>query len=127
MINRVLFLLLVFFLVTACDDTQRRLNMINGEWEGTVLLEEGDSLPVNPKMLGFTFDQDQKTYTFRSTLNYQEAGTFYIQTKYLFTKDSLNQEQTEKGVEILQITTDSLYLKMEDNGKERIMKLRKVE
>lgn len=127
MIFRYLYAIVLLFLVTtACDNSQRKLKLINGAWEGVLLTEKGDSVPIDPKVLGFTFDQENKTYSYQSTLNYKEAGTFYIQTKYLFTRDTLHTTAEEKGVEIMQLSADSLHIKMMDNGKERLMKLRKL-
>ena len=123
MILRLLLISLISLGLYACNGNQRKLNLLEGEWQGTLLLEEGDSVAIDPAELGFSFQQDEKTYTYRSTLNYKEAGSYYIQTKYLFTKDTLEAASKEKGVEILELSADSLHLKMIEEGKERIMKL----
>lgn len=124
---RYTFFILVFWGLFSCDSQQRKMNLIDGKWQGTLLLEQGDSVPINPAELSFTFDQFARTYTYNSTLNYQEAGNFYLQTKYLFTSDTLKANPTEKGVEIVRLSQDSLHLRMEEKGRERIMKLVKVE
>ncbi|MDX2068134.1 MAG: lipocalin family protein [Haliscomenobacter sp.] len=93
-----------------------------GEWQAVVISQEGDSLLIDPKVVQFTFNKNEG-YTFKSTLNYQESGTYYILNKRLFTIDTLNRASTEKSVEILLLTPDSLHLKMSDAGKGRMMKL----
>ena len=93
-----------------------------GEWQAVVISQEGDSLLIDPKVVQFTFNKNEG-YTFKSTLNYQESGTYYILNKRLFTIDTLNRASTEKSVEILLLTPDSLHLKMSDAGKGRLMKL----
>lgn len=123
MILRLLLISLIALVLSACNGNQRKLNLLEGEWQGTLLLEEGDSVAIDPAELGFSFQQDEKIYNYRSTLNYQEAGSYYIQTKYLFTRDTLQPTSREKGVEILKLSGDSLHLKMMEQGKERIMKL----
>lgn len=126
MILRYILFSLVFFSFFSCDTNQRKMNLIDGQWQGAVLLEQGDSVLVDPNDLKFTFDQEDKTYTYQSTLNYREAGNFYIQTKYLFTEDTLQANPLEKSVEILQLDADSLHIKMMDKGRERVMKLAKI-
>jgi hypothetical protein len=123
MMLRLLLFSLIAFGLHACSGNQRKLNLLEGEWQGTLLLEEGDSVAIDPAELGFSFQQDGKVYTYRSTLNYKEAGSYYIQTRYLFTRDTLPSVSKEKGVEILKLSADSLHLKMMEQGKERIMKL----
>ncbi len=93
-----------------------------GEWQAIAISQEGDSLQIDPKVVQFTFNKDEG-YTFKSTLNYHESGTYYILDKRLFTLDTLNRASTEKAVEILLLTPDSLHLKMSDAGKGRLMKM----
>ena len=44
----------------------------------------------------------------------------------LYTLDTVNKASSEKAVQIEMLTCDSLYLKMDANGSERIVKLYKV-
>lgn len=127
MILRYILISLTFLSFFSCDTNQRKMNLIDGEWQGTLLLEQGDSVPIDPAELGFTFDQEDRTYTYHSTLNHREAGDFYIQTKYLFTVDTLKANPLEKSVEILKLNADSLHLKMMEKGRERLLKLVKTE
>lgn len=111
-------------LAAACGDSYK--DMISGKWQATEVLEGNKPMDnVNPEMINFYFDNDHH-YTYQGTLKYKEAGTYYIQSKYLYTIDTVNQASTEKAVEIVKLTEDSLHIKMNDAGKEQIMKLVKV-
>ena len=119
------FVIVAFLIFVGLSCAPYRQNDLIGEWQAISITQEGDSLEIDPKIVKFTFNKDEG-YTFRSTLNYQESGTYYIINKQLFTMDTLNRASTEKIVEILQLSPDSLNLKMNDAGKERLMKLKKV-
>ena len=110
-------------IVLSCDPMKNEL--LVGQWQAFEILEEGETLSIDPAEITITFSEDE-SYTYKSTLNYQEAGNYYIDSKYLFTMDTVNQASTEKAVEILQLSPDSLVLKMNEGTKERILKLIKV-
>ncbi|RME96631.1 MAG: hypothetical protein D6772_11685 [Bacteroidetes bacterium] len=95
-----------------------------GEWQAISLIEEGDSLAVNLADIGFTFTPDGG-YTFRSTLNYVEAGTYRLDGPFLFSTDTTRPVQQEKAVKIISLTPDSLQLQMQEKGKTRILWLSK--
>jgi len=116
-------LLGIFSFLSSCGSIDNEL--IIGSWEGVRVLEEGEELGVNPKEISFYFGKNE-SYRYESTLNYKEAGSYYIESSYLFTTDTVNQASTEKAVEILLLSPDSLHIKMDDNGKERILKLVKI-
>lgn len=119
-----LFLVLVLSSFFACSPYRQR--DLVGEWQAVSITQEGDSLTIDPKVVQFTFSKNEG-YTFNSTLNYHESGTFYVLNKRLFTMDTLNRASTEKAVEILLLTPDSLHIQMSDNGKNRLMKLVKLD
>ena len=116
-------LLGIFSFLSSCGSIDNEL--IIGSWEGVRVLEEGEELGVNPREISFYFGKNE-SYRYESTLNYKEAGSYYIESSYLFTTDTVNQASTEKAVEILLLSPDSLHIKMDDNGKERILKLVKI-
>jgi hypothetical protein len=107
----------------ACSPNSEK--MLQGQWQGVAVLENGDSLAIDPALIRMSFDE-QNGYAFASTLNYREAGTFYADARYLYTTDTLNQATTEKAVEIVKLTADSLFLKMNEAGRERLLKLVKL-
>lgn len=95
---------------------------LQGEWQAVTITEEGTPLAVDPSLIRLQFT-DQEAYVYQSTLNYREAGSFYVDGNYLFTRDTLNQASTEKAVEILKLGPDTLQLKMMDGEKERLLTL----
>ena len=103
---------LVLFLLT-CSPVQDEL--IVGSWQAISVEEEGAQLALDPSQIKLAFTEND-TYTYESTLNYREAGSYFVDAKYLYTTDTVNQASTEKAVEIVLLTADSLSLKMNDNG-----------
>ena len=93
-----------------------------GKWQASSLMEDGMPIPVPPSEVGFEFFNNGY-YNFRSTLNYLEAGTFSVKGSLLYTMDTLNEASSEKSVQILALTKDSLFLKMNAEGKLQLVKL----
>jgi hypothetical protein len=124
MLKKSVFLFSLLITVAACD-TGLDPTLIQGKWEGTSVLEEGEPLPVDVSEIQFEF-RDNNEYEYSSTLKYKEAGTYYMEDNYLFTTDTFNQASTEKVVEIVLLDGDSLHLKMKEQGQERILKLRRL-
>ena len=98
---------------------------LHGKWQAAIILEEGDSLAVDPSNIKFQFDEN-KYYQFESTLNYKEAGTYYLDDVYLYTTDTFNNASSEKVVEVLLLNEDSLHILMNEQTKERVLKLVKT-
>ena len=92
---------------------------LKGKWTAVQLTEEGDSLKVNLDEITLNFKE--KGYDFTSTLNYKEEGIYKVQKKYLTTLDSLNEGTVEKVVEITKLQNDSLFIRMNEAGKERLL------
>lgn len=93
-----------------------------GEWRAVHLVEGHDSVAIDLSTVGFSFTAEGD-YTFRSTLDYHEAGTYRLDGPYLFTTDTVNQLSTEKAVEIQQLANDSLVLLMNEAGRDRVLVL----
>ncbi|MCF8243702.1 MAG: lipocalin family protein [Saprospiraceae bacterium] len=117
-------LILLPLLLVACGNVQEK--KLVGKWQAISLIEDGMPIPVPPSEVGFEFSP-QGYYNFRSTLNYKEAGTFYVSGSLLFTMDTLNEASTEKSVQILDLTKDSLFIRMNDEGRQRIVKLGRLQ
>jgi hypothetical protein len=110
-------------LSTACSSPYSAEDL-QGQWTGIYLAENGQPLPeVDPEELSFSFTENG--YRYQGNLNYREAGSYTLEPPYLYTTDTLNQATTEKTVEILQLSSDSLHLRMMENGAERVLKLYK--
>jgi len=115
-----LFLLLIFVL-SSCGGIDKE--QLKGNWTAVELTEEGDSLKVNLDEITLNFKD--KGYDFTSTLNYKEAGTYSLEKNLLMTLDSLNEGTIEKVVEITKLQNDSLFIRMNEAGKERILVMTK--
>ncbi len=97
-----------------------------GKWQAYFISEGGETLNLDYTPVNFEFTNDGY-YSFNSTVDYKEAGTYYINGTLLFTLDTVNTASSEKAVQIEALTSDSLILKMMANGKDKLMKLKKVE
>jgi len=112
------------FLIVGCTSPYAK-DDLQGQWTGTYLEENGSPLmEVDPAELSFSFTENG--YQYQGNLNYREAGSYTLDPPYLYTTDTLNQATTEKTVEILLLSTDSLHLRMMENGAERVLKLTKA-
>ena len=116
--------MLLPILLGACSNIQEK--KLLGKWQASSLMEDGMPMPVTPSEVGFEFFE-KGYYHFRSTLNYREAGIFSVNGSLLYTMDTINEASTEKSVQILNLTKDSLFLKMNADGKLRIVKLFRLE
>jgi len=112
--------IVAILLLVACSNGQEK--KLVGQWQAASLLEDGMPIPVPPAEVGFEFFNNGY-YHYRSTLNYREAGTFSVKGNLLFTLDTVNEASTEKSVQILDLTADSLFLKMNAEGKMQVVKL----
>lgn len=118
-------LIIIFLITIVISCSTPKQNLLVGNWQAIELLEGGMPVDADIEVVRFYFDP-QNQYQYHGTLNYKEAGTYYVDDPHLFTTDTINQATTEKAVEIMQLTEDSLAIKMNDSGKERIMKLVKM-
>lgn len=115
-----LILFSLVLLMGACKQYEE--DLLSGTWTGSAILEEQLPLEIEPSDIKLVLAPNGN-YRYESTLNYQEAGTFYLDQQYLYTMDTLNQASTEKAVEIILLTQDSLHLRMNEAGKERLLKM----
>lgn len=116
-------LLVLALLLVGCTGLQDR--KLLGKWQGASILEDGMPLPVPPSEIGFEFFKNGY-YHYRSTLNYKEAGTYILNGSLLLTLDTINEASTEKVVQIIGLSDDSLKIKMNNEGKDLLLTLAKV-
>ena len=95
-----------------------------GTWEAVALTEEGKSLSINLQEIKLSFEA--QTYLFESTLQYKEAGNYRLQSNLLLTQDTLKENVLEKGIEISRLSKDSLFLRMNEQGRERLLTMVKI-
>jgi hypothetical protein len=103
---------------------EREDAQLMGEWEAVQVLEKGDSLLLDPAEVGFSFLPDNR-YSYRSTLRYQEAGTWRYDNGFLFAQDTTRDGSAERIVAVEKLTADSLVLRMRADTTEHIMTLLK--
>ncbi|MFM8451134.1 MAG: hypothetical protein ACKOAY_13595 [Haliscomenobacter sp.] len=115
-------ILLIMGLVR-CHPFQKRALL--GHWGGTSLTAQGDSLALDPSDIHLTF-LSKNRYEFLGTLKYKEQGTFRLEGNLLYTLDTSRAKAKEKAVEILMLSKDSLHFRMNEDGQERILKLKKL-
>lgn len=118
-----LIVILGIVFLSSCSSVEE--DLLVGDWQATEIIEEGQTLPVNLEEIKLSFGSND-FYLFNSTLNYEEAGSYFLDSKYLFTTDTVNHASSEKAVEVIKLTSDSLVLKMNDSGKERLLRLSKM-
>ncbi|MCB0630577.1 MAG: hypothetical protein R2824_35720 [Saprospiraceae bacterium] len=115
-----LIFLLLIIVASACKKYEE--DLLSGTWSGSAILEDQQPLGIEPSDIKLTLEPNGN-YHYESTLNYKEAGTYYMDQQYLYTMDTLNQASTEKAVEIIMLTQDSLHIRMNEAGKERLLKM----
>ncbi|MBR9922823.1 MAG: hypothetical protein GYB31_18505 [Bacteroidetes bacterium] len=101
-------------------------SILLGNWQAVNIEEEGNALKVDPGVVKFNF-KENGNYTFSSTLNYREAGSWNLEGNILYTLDTVNQQSVEKAVQVLHLSTDSLSIKMNRNDNSRIIELKKTQ
>lgn len=107
--------------LASCGGIQKE--ELKGKWTAVQLTEEGDSLKVNLEEITLNFWENG--YDFTSTLNYKESGIYQLKDNLLITLDSINEGQTEKVVEITKLQNDSLFIRMNEAGKERLLVMKR--
>ncbi len=115
----------LLFLIMSVFSCQKQPNIdLTGTWKAIELTQEGDSLEIDLGEVSFKFMENGR-YQFNSTLKYKEAGTYHIDGPFLFSTDTTQNILHEKAVEIIQLSGDTLILRMEELDKERVMVLKK--
>ncbi len=92
-----------------------------GNWQAVEMTEGKDTFEFDLSEVKLNFAANKK-YSYQGNLNNVEAGSYHTIGKMLYTKDTLISSE-EKAVEIIQITKDSLILKMQAEGKIRNLKM----
>ncbi len=124
---RAILLLVTGTLLWASCETFFPERMLRGQWQALVVLEEGDTLPVDPSEIRLSFDEAGH-YTYHSTLNYREAGYYHLKGDLLYTRDTTHADTTlERIVRVPILTEDSLVLDMRTpDQKARVIRFRKI-
>jgi hypothetical protein len=115
-------LLVLALLLFRCGE--REDARLLGKWQATQVLQRGDSLLLDPAEVGFSFLPNNR-YAYRSTLRYEEAGTWRFDNGFLFAQDTTRAAVAERIVAVEKLTSDSLVLRMRADTTERVMTLLK--
>jgi len=95
-----------------------------GTWQAVSIEIDGELIEVDLSEVKISFDK-KGGYNYSSTLNYRESGFYQIDSKFLFTMDTLNEDSAEKKVEIIDFSQEFISLKMQEGKEERLMKFKK--
>ena len=111
----------LLFLFISFSSCSRFTEMqIQGNWIAAEVLQNNLPMENLPKEeIQLTFDNGK--YEYNGTLKYKEAGHYSISTPYLYTTDTLKGKNEEKVVEILNLASDSLELRMMQGEDELIL------
>lgn len=99
---------------------------IVGNWQAIEVTEQDSVLTLPLAEVKMRFSKDKK-YTFESTLNYKEAGTYQLQNNMLFLKDTTPNNIPKKVIKINYLANDSLIVEMKATTNTRLLKLVKIQ
>ena len=114
-----LFIFLGFACGSGIDKTQ-----VHGTWQAVSLVENGQPGTTDLTQTKFTFYPSGQ-YDYQSNVNYREQGTYFIDGKFLVSKDTLN-AGIPKSVRIEFISADSMLFNMNSNGAPQLLGLKKI-
>ncbi len=109
---KILLILSIPFLVFTCKKIDETL--LHGKWKVASMIEKGKSTDKGAEKAIFNF-LPNGTYTYNISY-YKEAGKYNTKDGKLYTTDTLNSDRIEKVVRVLNITSDSLVLEMNNAG-----------
>jgi len=106
-----LFLLSCLFTVATCG-LNRTADLL-GRWSAVKVTQADKILVVELSEISLEFTE-QGHYTFNSTLDYKEAGTFRFEGDKLITTDTTTHPDDTKIVLVEKLTSDTLRLRMKN-------------
>ena len=108
-ILRVIVFLVFALSITACMQNPEKA--IVGAWNVSEITSQEEMPQFNISDFHFEF-YSNGSYQYSGNLYYREAGRFSIKSGYLYTTDTLTQGATEKAVQIIKLSRDSMVLRM---------------
>ncbi len=102
----------ILFLIFTCKKIDETL--LHGKWKVASMIEKGTPTDKGADQAVFNFNPNG-TYSYEISY-YKEAGNFHTRDGKLYTTDTLNSDRIEKDVRVLNITSDSLILEMNNAG-----------
>ncbi len=111
-------LIIVAFFAAGCSGISK--SKLIGKWQAVALIENDKKQVIDLSEVGLEFNKDGG-YKYFGTLNYSESGYFDTNKDLLFTIDTMNNGSSEKTVQILQLSSDSLKIKMQEANTIRVV------
>jgi hypothetical protein len=105
----------VYFFKTFRNKAETKLE---GKWNAAQLVECDETIPIDSRIVNLEFFKNRQ-YVFNSTLNIHEEGSFSAARGYLYLKNKLVNNQSERVFRINTLNADSLVLEMNSKGKEQ--------
>ncbi len=99
--------------------------LLHGTWQAVSLVENGQPGTTDLSETQFIF-RPTGQYEYRSNINYKEQGTYYLDGKFLVSRDTL-QAAMPKSVKIEYLSADSLLFNMNSNGIPQLLGLKKMQ
>ncbi len=104
------YLISLIILFASCEENPNN-DLIQGKWNGTSWVKNGNASKLNSGEVQFQFNEDHSYWA--SYGKDKESGDFRIAGDKLYTKA---ENQVEKMVKIARVTTDSLWFEMNRAG-----------
>jgi len=98
--------------------------LLYGKWQAVSLTENGNPAKTDLSETHFEFKSNGQ-YKYQSNINYKEEGTFYLDGKFLVSRDTLK-ESIPKSVKVEYLSADSLLFNMNNGGIPQLLGLKKV-
>ena len=109
---KILLFLSIPFLIFTCKKIDETL--LHGKWKVASMIEKGKIADKGAEQAAFNF-LPNGTYTYEISY-YKEAGNYETKDGKLYTTDTLNSDRIKKVVRVVNITSDSLVLEMNNAG-----------
>jgi len=114
--------ILTVFTILSCGNGLDK-TLLHGTWQAVSLTENGQPGTTDLSQTQFVF-HPSGTYEYRSNINYQEQGTYFLDGKFLVSRDTLR-TAIPKSVKVEFLSADSLLFNMNSNGIPQLLGLRK--
>lgn len=121
---RIYLLLLIIGLSGACK--KKAGPSLQGEWVAFEALEEDRHMQLDAEEIKLQLGPNGR-YQFESTLNYTEAGRYYLLGEMLYTTDTTRQNTTEKVMKIERQGSDTLLILMRNQGKALLLRMERTD
>lgn len=99
--------------------------VILGSWKGEAVSENGNSVKTDWSKVQFSFKWNGD-YSYLNSSEYLENGKYHLENNMLITSPRNENSGINRSVEIIQLRINSLILRMNNNGNEIILQLKRL-